>query len=508
LHSLADVSLEDIRSVLSSTDRADGQNLRNGLTLLAAPLMSKFLAAGPLKWNAQDVKALDFRYSDTRSDYQRVMPNELFRLLSNSACGDVLSFLSFIGYERQDKSIETFDLQLLKDVTDGRQMFDDYVAIREADRMLSAKHGKKISGAKTLRKHFKLMYGLTPQQFFELCARTQRAAFTVIALYTGARYSDLTTFTDGCLRVFHGMHVMSGTHVKHQALDAETGADLWPAIPVMRDAIACLKQIARFTFNPYLLSSTETVPVGTTPAPLSLSGYTGAINAYLREIDTTSRWSGRRINAHQLRHTLAHQLARADVGLMFIAHQMKHLHTALNALPPDVTMMYGNVGDLAQQRALHSQSAYLETAKELYDPSKPVAGGGAAAFMERRKAYFEGLAAHGWSVEQVLIELSKQGLPFASVGVGYCGGKRETLLKDGTKELPPCLGSLQCNPAVCHQAVITKTHEPQWQKILEQNRRLAEDPRMAHAKEPLLAAASTAESVLAALNPVLNGGGA
>ena len=327
----------------------------------------------------------------------------------------------------------------------------------------------------------------------------QRAAFTVIGLYTGARYSDLTTFTNLCIQTIHGVHVLTGTHVKHEALDAQEGADLWPAIPIMRDAVTCLQYIAQATFNPFLLSGSETVPLGATPRALSLNGFTAAITNYLHEIDTSGRWADWSINAHQLRHTLAHQLARADVGLLFIAHQLKHLHTALHALPPDVTMMYGNVGDLATQRALHSDSAYLEAAKELYSPDRPVAGGGAEAFIVRRKAYFEGMAAQGWTVDEVIENLAKQGLPFASVGIGYCGGRRDTLLKDGKKETPPCIGSLQCNPGACKQAVITRTHAPVWRKILDQNRTLAADPRMAHATEPLLASMHAAEQVLADL---------
>jgi hypothetical protein len=293
---------------------------------------------------------------------------------------------------------------------------------------------------------------------------------------------------------------LAGTHVKHEALDAKQGNDLWPAIPIIRDAVACLEQISKITLNPYLLSGSETVPLGITPQPLSPVGFTWAMTIYLREVDTSSRWADWHLHPHLLRHTLANQLARADVGLIFIAHQMKHLHTALHALPPDVTMMYGNVGELATQRALHSESAYLEAAKELYSPDRPVAGGGAEAFIARRKVYFEGMVADGWTIDELLENLAKQGLPFASVGIGYCGGRRDTLLKDGTKELPPCIGSLQCNPIVCSQAVITKTHEPAWQKILAQNRSLAADQRMVHAKEPLIAAMKAAEQVLAKLN--------
>jgi hypothetical protein len=109
------------------------------------------------------------------------------------------------------------------------------------------------------------------------------------------------------------------------------------------------------------------------------------------------------------------------------------------------------------------------------------------------------MAAQGWDTEEVVTHLAKQGLPFASVGTGYCGGRRDRLLKDGTRELSPCIGSLQCNPGKCHQAVITKTHLPQWKKILEHNLAMANDEDMVYAKDVHLAAAEEAKMVLISL---------
>lgn len=501
IRSLSDVSLRDIREALANSPRVDGAALNKGLKLLANPVMIRAFPQLALQWNAQDIKGLTFKFPKKRTDYKRVMPNELFRFLSNTACADVLGFLHFLGQEPHDKSVQPVQNPFGVEVSDGTRLLADYIAIREVDREYAARTGKKQAASRGQRKKFKQIYGITPKEVFDWLYQIQRAAFTVIGLYTGARYSDLTTFTNQCVKTVHGFHVLAGTLVKNENMDAPEGLDLWPATPIMRDAVKCLQFIAKATFNPFLLSGSETVPIGEIPRPLSLNGFTNAITNYLHEVDTSGRWVDWHINAHQLRHTLAHQLARADVGLIFIAHQMKHLHTALHALPPNVTMMYGNVGDLATQRALHSESAYLEAAKELYSPDRPIAGGGAEAFKARRKTYFEGMAAQGWTVDEILKNLAKQGLPFASVGIGYCGGRRDTLHKDGTKEQPPCIGSLQCNPGACSQAVITKTHEPAWRKILIQNRTLASDPRMAHAKEPLLATMRAAEKVLAELNP-------
>ena len=229
---------------------------------------------------------------------------------------------------------------------------------------------------------------------------------------------------------------------------------------------------------------------------MSANGFSEGLNLYLRKIDSTQRWKDWKINPHQLRHSIAHQLARADVGLLYISHHLKHLHSALNALPSKTTLTYGNIGELAFARAQHAGDARVEAAQALYDPESPVAGGGAEEFRKRRKAYFEGMAAAGRTKEEVLKELARDSIPFASVGLGYCGGRREMLKKDGTKELPPCLGSLQCQPKHCKQAIITKAHAHHWKRVLVQNTELALDERLVHARDLHLQAAKDAAEVL------------
>jgi integrase len=496
IRSLSNISLNDLRCALKRSDRADGRELKKGLRLLATPVLREYFSEGPLAWNDHDVISLEFRFNSKRQDYIRAMPNELFRFLSNSACADILGFIHLLGLKPYDNALATKSSQIISFEGNGRAMFEDYVVIRDKDRKAQARSGIKSHYTQSERKAFTSIYGISVKEFFAYLYRVQRAAYTVIGLYTGARYSDMTSFKTGCIENRQGCYVLIGTHTKHEDLTAEEDVDIWPAIPIMRDALQCLEEISRITFNPYLISGCETVAVGKTPQPLSLNGFASAINTYLAEIDESKRWVHWHINPHQLRHTLAYQLARADVGLIFIAHQMKHLYTALNALPPNTTLMYGNIGELKQQRAMQMEPAYIEAAKELYSPQQPVAGGGAEEFKQRRKMYFEGMAASGWTEDELIEHLARQGLPFASVGIGYCGGKRERLLKDGTKEVPPCLGSLQCNPATCAQAVITRTHLPQWQKILEQNDALACDKRMAHAENVFRAAAETARDII------------
>ena len=497
LQSVSEITIRQLKKTLFDYPSADGNNLKRSLRWLAMPAFARYLPAGPVQWTASDLDTIDFRVPKARRDFNRVMPNDLFRQLSKMASSDVATFLAALSIERTDLVSEPHAGHPLFVL--GRSAFEDYVRIRGKDRDSYEAKGKKGLVSVTGRRRFRKTYGFSPSQFFELMCRTQRAAFTVVALYTGARYSDLTTFESGCIEKKHGAFVLRGTEVKMQPIAAPEGEDLWPAIPAIRDAVRCLEEISRFTFNQYLISATETVAAHATATPLSLAGYTGALNRYLRDIDASGRWANWHINPHQLRHTLAHQLARSDVGLVFIAHQMKHLHTALSALPPQVTLMYGNIGALALERATQSGAAYQEAAHLLFDPEAPVAGGGAEEFRQRRKAYFEGMVAQGYTVDQVINHVAAQGMPFASVGIGFCRGKRDFLLKDGTKEKPPCIGSLQCNPKRCQQALITQAHIPQWRKIHAQNVALSKDARMAHAGDVFAAAAAEAATVLAEL---------
>jgi hypothetical protein len=264
----------------------------------------------------------------------------------------------------------------------------------------------------------------------------------------------------------------------------------------MLDAVRCLQEISRVTFNPYLVAATYTVHIDEEPRPLSYEGFVGAMNIYLKEIDEAGRWKGVRISANYLRHTLAFNLGRLGVNPVYISIQLKHLDDAFRVLPPDVTLGYGDSGKMALMKATGAERAALDATKELFSVNAPIAGGGAEDFRKRRKAYFEGEAAVGRSEEETMNKLAKLGLPFVSVGGGYCGGKRPIVNKDGSQNLPPCLGQMQCNPNRCGQAVVTRSHAHHWRKIYRQNMELASNPSMAHAEEFLEAAVREAVEVL------------
>lgn len=495
IRSVCDVMLDDIKEAVASSPLTHGEHLEYYLGRLASPLFAKFLPR-PLEWNRHDLKDVSFKTPEKREDYSPVMRDELFRLLSDTACADVKGFLKLLQIQPKDKQKDRIKPTFTH--YDGPALFEHYVKIRRTDREARQELGKKTNNAsKGLRTSFRQWYGVSPDIFFNYVTRVQRAAFVLIGLYTGGRYSDLTTFTIKCVGKLHDMPVLFGTEVKHTDVDAQEDRDVWPAIPIMLDAITCLAEISKFTFNPYLVAPARTVPIDTEAGPYSYSGFLDALDLYLEEVDEAGRWEGVSISGNSLRHTLAYNLGRLGVNPVYISLQLKHLDDAFRAIPADMTLGYGNLGQLALVRATGGEKAALDSVKELFSSGARIGGGGAEEFKARRDVYFQGWAARGYTEEQVIQIIARDGLPFVSVGGGFCGGRRPSPQREGKSgKLPPCLGQLQCNPHDCHQGLVTPSHAPHWIGIARENEARAGDPDLAHSKEQLEEAARTAREVL------------
>ncbi len=490
--SLSEITASDIRKSLLDWDAGSQKDLKRALKGMTSATMRACLENDSPGWNSSDAKNFEYRAAETRDDYERVLPNPLFRLISNSATDDICGFLRFMGQKAavDEKGVIPNDFSGL----DGASVFASYVHIRLQTREPTdrPKYGEGIAA---LRNNFE-RYGIDAGQMLEYLYRVRNAACAAIALYTGGRFSDLVGFRLDCLEKLNGLWFMVGTHIKHEDIGKPTNEDTWVAIPLVRDAIACLKILNQITRNERLICSLHT---HVKARPISANGFLTILETYVKTIDVDGTWAHITISPHRCRHTLAHQLARADLGLVLISYHLKHLHTARSAIPASHTLLYGGISQLKVEKALQSQAIQLDMARALYDPDAPIAGGGAEEFKDRRKQYFVGMMAEGHTKDQIIIQLASQGIPLSSVGMGYCRGRRDIKLKDGTIEKPPCTGSLQCSPQHCGNALITQTHAPVWKKVASQNTELAARPNMAYAKSELLKKVQIAETVLADL---------
>lgn len=495
IQSLTEVTLDDLEEAIEAYPFKDGKLLQKALKCFTTPILRSRFKGASMQWTADDIRNLNFP-TPTPRDTEKVMPDALFRLLSNKASEDVAFFADALGRPRYDKTTPVKPASMLPQCINLSQAWEDYVEIRAKDRLASARRGKRSSDSQAKRSHFERTHGLPAREFHLFVQMVRGACLMLLGLYTGCRFSDFTSFFAGCIQNVHGMPMLTGTETKHQDLDAPENNDIWPAIPILQDAVDCLKELSRVTYNPYLICNGYTVAIGEQPGPMSINGFRGALIIYLRTADTDKRWSDWVISPHQLRQTVAHKLAQADVGIVYISYQLKHLYTAISAMPADVTLRYGNIGELKLDRAMAAKDLHRESANALFNPNSPIAGRGADDFRQRRKVYFDGRIAEGWTEDEIIDQLAACGSPFMNVAAGYCGGVRDEILEDGTKQPPPCLGSLKCNAGDCSNAVVTKIHAVQWMGIVKKNKELASDPRLAHAADSFEAAISTGERVL------------
>lgn len=492
--SLHGVSVRHLRESLRDWDSGRGVDLRRALIYLASPVIKDACGNFAPSWTASDIRSLSFKEAERRDDYEPVFPNPLFRLISNTATDDVTGFLRFVG--ETPASDAPGAIPPAFENLDGPAIFQTYIEYRERDYARQHSKGNVTygNGFQTKKNQLKRL-GCTAGEVLSYIRRVHEASCSLIALYTGARYSDLTGFKSGCLQRIRGMWFLVGTHIKHEDIDKPTDQDLWPAIPAMRDALRCLELFTTFTKNNFLISGLNTAEEGCGRA-FSPGGLTQALARYIVQIDVDGTWVDIQVSPHRCRHTLGHQLARADLGLPFIAHQLKHLHSALRATPPQVTLMYGGIADLKFERATQAPKLHFELAKSLYDPNSPLAGGGSEEFSQRRKEYFEGMQASGMTTDEIIQGLAAKAIPFSSVGMGYCLGRREIKNKDGSTQKPACSGSLQCSPESCPNALITRQHAHLWKKVGQQNAELAERPEMQHARVELLEKSNRAKAIL------------
>lgn len=306
----------------------------------------------------------------------------------------------------------------------------------------------------------------------------------LVAQYTGMRPSELAEIRlDVDLEVDGIYWLIKSRVVKHRNSFGGMFDDTWIAIPIVRDAIAVAKIMARYKQSPFLFSSVETVAPGMEAVALDSGGIWYQLDMFFRDVLPEDEYQALAFKPYTLRHTLAYQLYRADVGLPFISHQLKHFGDIAggyeNRRHSAVTLVYGHIGDMIEmggrRKGKSSQFRHMaekEVVRLHYDPEGSYAGQNALAHRQRNEAIFAPYRDAGYSLDEFFDALVAQGIAVVSIGTGMCyGGRREDF-----DDSLPCIGSLRCNPRRCSNSVITKSNAPKWREIYNQNKILLTDP--------------------------------
>ncbi|EJE4176570.1 hypothetical protein M3920_002312 [Vibrio parahaemolyticus] len=254
--------------------------------------------------------------------------------------------------------------------------------------------------------------------------------------------------------------------------------DRWVAIPIMIDALKVVELIGGKVFqNTYVFANVDTLKPDEINAPMTaLSHIIKRAFSVLTGLSPTDTPTN--LNGYVFRHSLAHQMFRADVGLPVISYQLKHIVSATDALSrkgkvSQTTLGYGGIANQLTSVDGKSTSfnlrhcAEIEAVKANFDPNGKYMGGKADEHLSKIKKFFNGCIEAGYSEHEIYEAMVKQGLAIINVGSGYCFGGAEDF-----DETLPCIGGLRCNPVRCHNAVVSKANAPKWREIYLENIKL------------------------------------
>lgn len=454
-----------------------------------------------LKWKHKpEEQAVD----DDAPAITEVLPNYVFEVSSHAASMMVVDFLDALHEPVIDldtlsrrnaqgfKRAESYGLsqRLLRMYTFMRLKQKGY-SFEQMDSILGGMPPEFLTqrvreGSDTISKQtlLALSNGRINQEFRVYLNLVNYACCYLVAQYTGMRPSELAEIRlDVELEVDDIYWLIKSRVVKNKNSFAAMFDDTWVAIPIVRDAIAVARIMARYKQSPFLFSSVETMAPGVEAVALDSGAIRYQLDLFFRDVLPEDEYLALVFKPYTLRHTLAYQLYRADVGLPFISHQLKHFGDIAggyeNRRHSAVTLVYGHIGDMIEMggrtQGKSSQFRHMaekEVVRLHYDPEGSYAGPNALAHRERNQAIFAPYRDAGHSLDEFFDALVAQGIAVVSIGTGMCYGGRKEDFDDSL----PCIGSLRCNPRRCSNSVITKSNAPKWREIYNQNKILLTDP--------------------------------
>lgn len=458
-------------------------------------------------------------------DREKVLPDRVFEKASAISGYIVADFLTKVGFEVADqKSIDLmqnfpFDMGMAELLDIDQVMLDNYTMIR-----LSAKGYDYDSALRYINNESNIVKSHHAAHSYRIALKAYsgndrinieihkyldlvyRAACYLIAQYTGMRPSELVEVRlDTPLEYSFGVPCLVSHLKKHQESERVLFDDKWVCIPGMIDALSAARLISKTKANPYLLSKSQTTPFGEEPRHFSATGMKHLLHLYFSVILPDEYEEGT-LYPYVLRHTLAYQLFKADLGLPYISHQLKHFGNLVGAFSTAAnkgfsvdTLGYGDIGEKLsgsgnKGRGLRHK-AEIEAVKAAFDPHANYAGVNGEEHSQRMLRIFEGYQAAGYTEDQIYEAMAEQGMAIANVGTGMCYGGRTEEFDDSL----PCIGGLRCNPVRCSNAVVTEAHIPKWREVYIENMKTVESVKEGVSTDHAREAAEEARMVLQSL---------
>lgn len=461
---------------------------------------------------------------------KQVFPNEVFEISSLAASLTIVDFLDVMHEEVVDTA--SLNRRNAKNFNAAQEhgvcplKFNVYIYKRLAQKGFSRPEVAKVIGDDIMKssEYFTVpapeavtMYVDNTRSTFDNKFRLylnflNYSCLYIIGQYTGMRPSEYAELlASSCLR-FDGRYWLLRSNVsKHQDNLVELFDDFWLAIPIVRDAVRVCQLISKYKNNDHVFSNVDTVKFGKVGQPFSTGGTKLTLDKFFQNVLSPEQFSKLEFNAYMMRHTLAYQLYRADVGLPFISHQLKHFGDIVGVGHSErgfskTTLAYGEIGDMLAKSGGRNpngrsfrREAELENIKQRFDPDGNFAGVNAAAHKESLWKAFRGYMASGYTKDDIFEAMAEQHIAVINVGQGFCFGGAPSEFDSSI----PCIGGLRCNPNRCSNAIVSKANAPSWREVYYQNKTMLGNPEYSHTHAQNKAAMEEAFGVLQLLGEEL-----
>lgn len=471
------------------------------------PLSNKKLESLP--WKLEDLEEDDDGDEEALADQDdegNHLPNDVFEAISNFASLQVVDFLDALSLPVQDadslkrRNVKGFRMSNQYGLTP--RLMELYTVLRLGAKGYDYSAVKQLLGAvpdgvsigdKLVSRDAieKLANGLIHNDFRKYLNLVNYSCCYLVAQYTGMRPSELCELmVESCLVQEGRYWLLESRVIKHQQADRKLFDDKWIAIPIIRDAIEAARVIARYKQSPYLFSNVDTVAPDNVCLALHSSGIKHQLQKLFSVVLSKQQYENLEFSPYTLRHTLAFQMYRIDLGLPFISHQLKHFGEIVGGYAgkgvSKVTLGYGGIGDMLGKGGRHVKNplrreAEIEAVKDFYDPEGGYAGVNASAHKARNQQIFKGYMAAGYTKDQIIAAMADQGMAIVNVGLGFCYGNATEDFNDAL----PCAGGLRCNPNRCSNSVVGDVHAPKWREVYYQNKAMLDDPRYSDRRDQI-----------------------
>lgn len=498
-YSLADFREKDYLEEAKVHDRAFRNATNQGFKYLRSHFLLENLFSRSLPY--VEMHTLEWKQNSVtnpkKKERKKYLSNRIFEKCSRKAAFVVVDFLKALKETIHDEDglerVTADGYNAAAEAKLTRKNFDIYVAIRMSSRgytgkeiepFLYSKHPDFWSLQSRRDGMFKnkdalclLTKANIDDVFYQYLTHVSNSAYYVIGQYTGMRPSELSgIMAEGCLdKDEFGHNLILSTVIKNRELAGKLFGDKWAAIPIVMDAVRTLQILNRFKQHRYLLANMNTIASGEQDKAKPIGNFTYVLCAFLAEVLEFDELEELDVSAYTLRHSLAHQMMRAAVGLPFVSYQLKHFGNAVGAIGQHrmsaVTIDYGGIGDAltadggrAVGRSIRHE-AELELVMNTCDPDGSYVGVHAGAYRKRLKKYYDGYIEAGYTKEEIFDRMVENDFAIINVGQGFCYG-------EATEEFDvslPCIGSIRCNPNRCKNAFVTKANAPKWREVYTQN---------------------------------------